>query len=163
MQTDASLSLSYEITKNFVPTLEIHHIDYSDHNSSIGVEFAPEYTFHLDASQVQAGYHFNYQSFATNPNTGYWAPQRLIANKLAAAWIFDRVGYFGRLEASLGPESAHQIDSKGNAPQGGFSTAAGAAFGIRPARDFELQCNFMTDRSPGWNSTQLGFQLTYTF
>jgi hypothetical protein len=163
MQTDASMSLSYEFTRNFVPTLEIHHVNYTDRNSSISVEFAPEYTFHFDGSQLQVGYHFNYQSFATNPNTGYWAPQRLIANKLAAAWIFDRVDYFGRLEGSMGPESAHQIDSQGNAPQGGFSTSAGAAFGIRPARDFEMQCNFMIDRAPGWNSTQLGLQLTYTF
>ena len=163
MQTDASASLSYEITGNFVPTLEIHHIDYSDRNSSISVELAPNYTFHFDGSQLQAGYHFSYQSFATNPNTGYWAPQRLIANKLATAWIFDRVDYFGRLEASQGPESAHQIDSKGGAPQGGLSTSAGAAFGIRPAAGMELQCDFTTDRSPGWNSTQLGLTLIYTF
>lgn len=163
MQTGASMSLSYELSKNFVPTLEVHHIDYTDRNSSIGVEFAPEYIFHFDGSQLQVGYHFTYQSFATNPNTGYWAPQRLIADKLAAAWIFDRADYFGRLEGSLGPESAHQIDSEGNSPQGGFATSAGAAFGIRPAKDFEMQCNFVGERSPGWNSTQLGLQLTYRF
>lgn len=162
-QTDASASISYEITQDFAPTLEFHHINYSDRNSSIGVDFAPQYTFHFDASQIQIGYDFTYQSFATNPNDGYWAPQRLIANKLTGAWIFDRVDYFGRVEASLGPESAQQINSQPSAPRGGFATSAGASFGIRPSRDMVLQCNFAGDRSPGWNSAQIGFSLKYFF
>ncbi len=163
MQTDVAANVSYEITKNFVPTLEFHQIYYSDHNSSIGVEFAPQYTFQLEASQLQVGYHFAYQSFATNPNSGYWAPQRLISNKLASAWIFDRNYYFGRLEAAVGPESAHQIDSGPGSPEGGFATSATAAFGIRPERNTVLQCYFTGDRSPGWNSTQTGLSLKYTF
>lgn len=163
MQTDASAILSYDITENFTPSLEFHHINYSDHNSSVGVEFTPQYTFHLKGSQLQVGYDFNYESFATNTNNGYWAPQRLIANKLTGVWKFDRGDYFGRLEGSLGPESAHQSDSEPGSPQGGFATAASAVFGIRPSENMVLECNFAGDRSPGWNSTEIGFGIKYFF
>lgn len=163
MQTDASVSLSYAFNDNFAPSLEFHHIDYSDHNSSIGVEFTPQYTFHLKASQLQLGYDFNYQSFATNPNAGYWAPQRLIANKLTGAWKFDRGFYFGRIEGSVGPESAHQSDSQPGSPQGGFATSASALLGIRPSENMVFECNFAGDRSPGWNSTEVGFSIKYFF
>jgi hypothetical protein len=163
MQTDASAILSYELTENFAPSLEFHHINYSDHNSSIGVEFTPQYTFHLGASQLLVGYDFNYESFAVNPNNGYWAPQRLFANKLTGTWKFDRGFYYGRIEGSLGPESAHQSDSQPGSPQGGFATAASAAFGIRPSENTVFESTFAGDRSPGWNSTQISFGIKYFF
>jgi hypothetical protein len=163
MQTDASAILSYEVTENFAPSLEFHHINYSDHNSSIGVEFTPQYTFHLSASQLLVGYDFNYESFAVNPNNGYWAPQRLVANKLTGTWKFDRGFYYGRIEGSLGPESAHQSDSEPGSPEGGFATAASAVFGIRPSENMVFESTFASDRSPGWNSTQIDFGIKYFF
>jgi hypothetical protein len=163
MQTDASAMLSYDVTENFAPSLEFHHIYYSDHNSSIGVEFTPQYTFHLKGSQLQVGYDLNYESFATNPNSGYWAPQHLLANKLTGAWKFDRGYYFGQVEMSLGPESARQTNSQPGSPQGGFATGAGALFGFRPSENMVFECNFAGDRSPGWNSAEIGFGIKYFF
>jgi hypothetical protein len=163
MQTDASAILSYDVTENFAPSLEFHHINYSDHNSSVGVEFAPQYTFHLSASQLLVGYDLNYESFATNPNNGYWAPQRLFANKLTGMWKFDRGFYYGRVEGSLGPESAHQRDSQPGSPQGGLATAASAVFGMRPSENMVFESTFAGDRSPGWNSTQITFGIKYFF
>jgi hypothetical protein len=163
MQTDASAILSYDVTENFAPSLEFHHINYSDHNSSVGVEFTPQYTFHLSASQLLVGYDFNYESFAINPNNGYWAPQRLFANKLTGTWKFDRGFYYGRIEGSFGLESAHQSDSQPGSPQGGFATAASAVFGMRPSENLVFESTFAGDRSPGWNSTQISFGVKYFF
>jgi hypothetical protein len=163
MQTDASANISYEITKNFVPSLEFHHINYSDHNRSIGVDFTPQYTFHFDASQLQLGYEFSYQSFAKNPDNGYWAPQKALSNGISGTWSFDRTAYYGRAELGVRYDSVRASGNLADGPSSGPGGSAEFAFGIRPTNETTLETYWTGDGSPGWSSMNFGISLKYFF
>lgn len=163
MQTDASTNISYEITKNLVPSLEFHHIDYSDNNRSIGVDFTPQYTFHFDASQLQLGYEFSYQSFAINPDNGYWAPQKALSNGISGTWSFDRTEYYGRAELGFSYDSVRQSGKLADGPSSGPGASGEFAFGIRPTNETTLETYWTGAGSPGWNSMNFGVSLKYFF
>ena len=163
MQTDASANISYEITKNFVPSLEFHHVDYSDNNHSIGVDFTPQYTFHFVASQLQLGYAFSYQSFAINPDNGYWAPQKALSNGISGTWSFDRTGYYGRAELGFSYDSVRESGKLADGPSSGPGGSAEFAFGIRPTKETTLETYWTGAGSPGWSAMNFGVSLKYFF
>jgi hypothetical protein len=164
MQTEASSSVSYQITRNLASSVEIHHINYSDHNSSIGLEFTPQYTFHLEASQLQVGYDFSYQSFANNPNNNaYWAPKKALSNGMSGTWSFDHTGYYGRSQLGLSYDSVRMSGKDGDGPSSGPGASASFVFGIRPTNDLTLEAYWTGNGSPGWSEMNVGLSLKFFF
>jgi len=164
MQTDASSSASYQITRDLASSVEFHHINYSDHNSSIRLEFSPQYTFHLEASQLQVGYDFSYQSFANNPkNNAYWAPQKSLSNGMSGTWSFDRPGYYGRAQAGLSYDSVRISGKNEDGPSSGLGASASFVLGIRPTNDLTLETFWTGDSSPGWSEMNVGLSLKFFF
>jgi hypothetical protein len=165
-QDAISADFSWDITERFAAALELHRNYYSDSNSSLEAEFSPQYAIPLPGSQFIVGYDFGYAAFARNPNDGYWAPQRSIANEGSVAWGFTRGNYFGRLRLASGPDAVREAVAKGdrtNGPAGGWGTSAVAAMGWRPTENLTVQSYWTTDRSAQWNSTTTGLLLNYLF
>ena len=163
-QTDFGLSGSYDLTKQFSSDFEFHHKLYSDHNSSNEFEWTPKYTFDIRDTKLEAGYKFNYTGFARSTDDGYWSPQRVLSHNIFAAWAFDWVETYGRLELSAGPDFVRESGKQSSGPSaGGFGASASAAFGFRPTKDMLIECYFSGDRSPGWQSTATGLSLKYFY
>jgi hypothetical protein len=163
-QTDFGLNLSDELSEHVTAEVEVHHHTYSDGNSSNQIEFSPDYTFALPIGKLALGYRFSYMTFAKNPDTGYWAPQKALSHGLSATWSFDRTQYYGRTELGLDYESVREIGSLSNGPStSGPGASAGVAFGIRLIKGTELETYWTGNGSPGWNSMNVGISLKYLF
>lgn len=172
METAFSLNISDDLTSQLSSEFEFHHNIYSDRNSSDEVQWAPQYSFDLHKTKLAVGYRFDYNGFARNTDHGYWAPKRSMSNDLFAAWTFDWVTTYGRLEFSVGHDSVRETDPQANRTangdlmgpsSSGFSESAAAAFGFRPTESMmvEFYCN--RDESPGWHSTASGITLKYSY
>lgn len=163
-QTDFGLSGSYDLTKQISSEFEFHHKLYSDHNSSNEFEWTPKYTFDIHNTKLEAGYKFNYTAFARSTNDGYWSPQRIFSHNMFAAWAFDWVKAYARLELSAGPDFVREVAKQSSGPSsGGFGASASATFGFRPTPDMLIECYFSGDKSPGWQSTATGLSLKYFY
>jgi len=163
-QTDIGLSASYDLTQQISSEFEFHHKLYSDHNSSNEFEWTPKYTFDIRNTKLETGYKFNYSAFARNTDNGYWTPQRVFSHNVFAAWAFDWVMTYGRLELSAGQDFVRGAGMQSSGPSsGGFGTSASAAVGFRPTKDIVFECYFTGDKSPGWHSTATGLSLKYFY
>jgi hypothetical protein len=160
-QTDFGLSASYELSK-ISSEFEFHHKLYSDHNSSNEFEWTPKYTFDIRTTKLDLGYKFGYTAFARNTDNGYWAPQRVLSHNLFAAWAFDWVKTYGRVELSAGRDFVREAGPQSVGPtSGGFGVSAAAAIGFRPTADMVFECYFSGEQSPGWRSSNVGLSLKY--
>jgi len=162
-QTDFGLSLSDELSEHVSADAEIHHLIYSDGNSSNQIDFSPDYTFALPLGKLAIGYRFSYKTFAKNPDSGYWAPQKALSDGLSAAWSFDRTEYYARTELGLDYDSVREIGKLSNGPSSGPGASAAVAFGIRLIKGTELETYWTGNDSPGWNSMNVGLSLKYFF
>jgi hypothetical protein len=163
-QTDFGLNLSDELSEHVTADVEVHHHTYSDGNSSNQIEFSPDYTFALPIGKLALGYRFSYMTFAKNPDSGYWAPQKALSHGLSATWSFDRKLYYARTELGLDYESVREIGNLSNGPStSGPGASAGVAFGIRLIKGTELETYWTGNGSPGWNSMNVGISLKYLF
>jgi hypothetical protein len=163
-QTDFGLNLSDELSEHVSADVEVHHHTYSDGNSSNQIEFSPDYTFALPLGKLALGYRFSYLTFARNPDSGYWAPQKALSDGLSAVWSFDRTQYYGRTELGLDYESVREVGKLSNGPStSGPGASAGVAFGIRLMKGTELETYWTGNGSPGWNSMNVGISLKYLF
>ena len=164
MQTDFGLSASYELSKRISSEFEFHHKLYSDHNSSNEFEWTPKYTFDIEKTKLDVGYKFGYTAFAKNTEHGYWAPQRVLSHNLFAAWAFDWVKTYGRIELSGGPSFVTEAGQQSSGPtSGGIGVSAAAALGFRPTENMVVEVYFSGDQSPGWRSTNTGLSLKYFY
>ncbi len=161
-QTDFGLSASYELSKRISSDFEFHHKLYSDHNSSNEFEWTPKYTFDIRKTKLEVGYKFAYTAFARNTDHGYWAPQQVLSHNLFAAWAFDWVKTYGRVELSGGPDFVKESGPQSVGPSsGGLGVSAAAALGFRPTENMAVEFYFSGDESPGWRSTNTGLSLKY--
>jgi hypothetical protein len=162
-QTDFGLSLSDELSEHVTADAEVHHHIYSDGNSSNQIEFSPDYTFAMPLGKLALGYRFSYMTFAKNPESGYWAPQKALSDGLSAAWSFDRTVYYARTELGLDYDSVREIGKLSDGPSSGPGASAAVAFGIRLMKGTELETYWTGNGSPGWNSMNVGISLKYLF
>ncbi len=163
-QTDFGLSASYDLTKKISTEFEFHHKIYSDHNSSNEFEWTPKYTFDIYNTKLETGYKFSYSGFARNTDHGYWAPQRVLSHNLFAAWAFDWVKTYGRLELSAGPDFVREAGAQSSGPSsGGIGVSGSAAIGFRPTEDMVIEAYVNREESPGWQSMATGFSLKYFY
>jgi hypothetical protein len=163
-QTDFGLSASYELTKQISTEFEFHHKLYSDQNSSNEFEWTPKYTFDFGHSKLETGYKFGYTAFAQNTDHGYWAPERVLSHNLFAAWAFDFVKTYGRLELSGGRDFVREVGAQSSGPSsGGFGVSASGAIGFRLTDDMVVEGYFNRDESPGWQSMATGISLKYFY
>jgi hypothetical protein len=163
-QTDFGFSASYELTKQISTEFEFHHKLYSDQNSSNEFEWTPKYTFDFGHSKLETGYKFGYTAFAQNTDHGYWAPERVLSHNLFAAWAFDFVKTYGRLELSGGRDFVREVGVQSSGPSsGGFGVSASGAIGFRLTEDMVVEGYFNRDESPGWQSMATGISLKYFY
>jgi len=163
-QTDFGLTASYELTKKIGTEFEFHHKIYSDQNSSNEFEWTPKYTFDIRNTKLETGYKFSYSGFARNTDHGYWAPERVLSHNIFAAWAFDWVKAYGRLELSAGRDFVREAGAQSSGPSsGGFGASASAALGFRPTEDMVIETYFNRDESPGWQSMATGLSLKYFY
>jgi hypothetical protein len=163
-QTDFGLSASYELTKQIGTEFEVHHKLYSDQNSSNEFEWTPKYTFDFGHSKLETGYKFGYTAFAQNTDHGYWAPERVLSHNLFAAWAFDFVKTYGRLELSGGRDFVRERGAQSSGPSsGGFGVSASGAIGFRLTEDMVIEGYVNRDESAGWQSMATGISLKYFY
>ena len=162
-KSDFGLSLSEKLSEHVSADAEIHHLIYSDGNSSNQIDFSPDYTFAMPLGKLAIGYRFSYMTFARNPDSGYWAPQKALSDGLSAAWSFDRTEYYARTELGLDYDSVREIGKLSNGPSSGPGASAEVAFGIRLIKGTELETYWTGNDSPGWNSMNVGLSLKYLF
>src|SRR5260370_38278586 len=163
-QTDFRLSASYDLTKKISTEFELHHKIYSFHNSSNEFEWTPKYKFDIYNTKLETGYKFSYSGFARNTDHGYWAPQRVLSHNLFAAWAFDWVKTYGRLELSGGPDFVREAGAQASGPSSGGIGVSGSA-----ATAFRQNAHMVTDAyEPGnkWPDGQpmcTSFSLKYFY
>jgi hypothetical protein len=163
-QTDFGLSASYELSKRISSDFEFHHKLYSDHNSSNEFEWTPKYTFDIRKTKLEVGYKFAYTAFARNTDHGYWAPQQVLSHNLFAAWAFDWVKTYGRVELSGGPDFVKESGPQSVGPSsGGLGVSAAVALGFRPTENMMVEFYLNGEQSPGWRSTNTGLSLKYFY
>jgi hypothetical protein len=117
----------------------------------------------MPLGKLAIGYRFSYKTFAKNPDSGYWAPQKALSDGLSASWSFDRTEYYARTELGLDYDSVREIGKLSNGPSSGPGASAAVAFGIRPIKGTELETYWTGNGSPGWNSMNVGLSLKYLF
>ncbi len=162
-KSDFGLSLSQQLSEQISADAEIHHLIYSDGNSSNQIDFSPDYTFAMPLGKLAIGYRFSYITFAMNPDSGYWAPRKALSDGLSAAWSFDRTEYYARTELGLDYDSVRETGKLSNGPSGGPGASGEIAFGIRLIKGTELETYWTGNDSPGWNSMNIGLSLKYLF
>jgi hypothetical protein len=172
-QTDFSFSFEKDLNEQLSADVELHNTLYSDGNRSKDFEFSPQYTFQLSKTKLIFGYQFQYSSFASNPDNGYWAPKDLLAQLASLKWAYEGSNFISSVQLTAGDQIVAQflnkptrsVNSLPDAYGGGsgFTTSLDVTMGIRLDDASSIQSYISRDSSSGYNSSEAGIFVSRAF
>jgi len=125
MMTDFGLAASRTLLGNLSLNLDLHRAMYADHNGSVSIQAAPQYSFDWLGGSHAVGYRFHYLSFARPMDGGGYSPQLLLSHEGFWNISYDSPRYYGSLQLSAGRQyqrvrtaGLHHLSGSGDATVG---------------------------------------------